>query len=345
MSTLHSVGQIAKELVGLVAQLMPKDTFYLGVSPRETEEHSVQDLRSVFARLDVRQQNSAYLLRWEMARMEDTRIFGDRWGEEHFWEEPQKVAVVLHRLGVLGSEGRTEIAYNLRLLGGHEKAHSFYYSLSEKWGRDPVGGWISYVNGMGTSHSQAGRDAAKFSDLFAKGCNLHCVYLPTRQDSPMGDSTGFTLDALRYLAVLGGGHTRCSCLIAQQWIDYLTQEPEKCFLQTCHSEGATHVNAALRVLRENRPDLIPRLRIITFCAATLIHPLPVEELQVINFFKLEDLIPAHIGGGCLEVERPSLHIRAILHTKEAPHYHLSQDYVVAAKPHFELFMRTGSLFP
>ncbi|MES2121902.1 MAG: hypothetical protein V4492_03885, partial [Chlamydiota bacterium] len=90
---------------------------------------------------------------------------------------------------------------------------------------------------------------------------------------------------------------------------------------------------------------IPRLRIITFCAATMIIPLPAEDLQVINFFKLEDLIPTHIGGGRLAAEQPSLHIRVIPHTTGAPHYHLSHDYVTAAKPHFDQFMHSGSLYP
>ncbi len=331
--------------MGYAAQKMAYGTFYLSTIPCNPDHYTTHDLRVVFDRLDLNQKTEAYLLRTELAKMEDSRISGDAWGEEHFWDEPRKVVGVLHRLGFLGARGRTEISYNLRLFGGHERSSSYYYSLSEKWGQEAAGGRISYVNGMGTSQASAGIDAARISDLFAGQNNLFCVYLPTRQDAPVGDLSGFVLDSLRYLAVEGGSYTRTSCLIAQQWIEYLTREPEKCFLQTCHSEGAAHVNAALRILRENRSDLVSRLRIISFCGASIITTLPGELLQVINFFKLEDSIPTDIARGREAIDPPTLHIRVVSHTTAAPHDHISHDYIVAAKPHFDLFMHSGSLFP
>ncbi|MES2121903.1 MAG: hypothetical protein V4492_03890 [Chlamydiota bacterium] len=334
-----------KSVVGFAAQMLSQGTFSLSTAPCNPDDYSIHDLQTLFARLNTDQKNCAYLLRWEMAKMEDTRVSGEGWGQEHFWDDSRKVALVLQRMGILGTGGTAEIAYNLRLFGGMERAQSFYYSLSEKLGCEAPGGRISYVNGMGTAPDRAGSDVARISTHLADGNNLYCVYLPTRQDAPMGDLGGFLLDAIRYLAVEGGSYTRTSCLIAQQWIHYLVQEPDKCFLQTCHSEGAAHVHAALRILRENRPDLISRLRLITFCGASIIEPLPGERLQVINFFKLEDHIPTDIAGGRSLTRQPFLHVRVVPHTTGNPHDHLSQDFVDAAKPHFDLFMRSGSLFP
>lgn len=346
-SSVDSRVSIPQDVMTFVSKLLPQGSFHLAVSPDFPDDLPLTYLQERFAALSGEQKSLAYLLRWELANMDSAGVEGYRWGEIHFWTEPVKVARVLHRLGVLGTEGCTRIDYNLRLMGGGEKSSAGYFSLSEKSNRDPVGGWISYVNGMGTSHWRAGGDASQLSNLLGYGNNIHAVYLPTRQNAHRGDLSGFVMDALRYLSVAGGSHTRASCLIAQQWIDYLSREPTKSLLQTCHSEGAAHVNAALELLRIARADLISRLRIITFCPAKIILPREDEPLQVINLMKLDDFIPMRIGGGEHFLQYPSPHVQIVPHTclYFTPHCHLSPDYVFAAKSYFDQFMHSGSIFP
>jgi hypothetical protein len=133
-----------------------------------------------------------------------------------------------------------------------------YFSLGEKLGRDPSTGIIGYVNGMGiTNWGHAGSDVVTFSDMFCEGNNIHCVYHPTHQKSFSGDVTGFWADVLRMQAVNGGCFMKTSYLVAQQWLDFFFEKTngEK-FLQIGVSEGAVHVNGALKLIQACRPDLL-----------------------------------------------------------------------------------------
>ncbi|MES2121948.1 MAG: hypothetical protein V4492_04115 [Chlamydiota bacterium] len=333
-----------------LTQHLPQKTFYLAVSSDYPQIQPLKSLKKIFDRLLPEQKTEAYHLHFELAQRENSRTSAVQGSPEHFWDEPQKAARVMHRLGLLGSEGCVEIRYNLEitlrldLSPGPIKPTSFYYSLSDKLGRDPHGGWISYVNGMSTLPKNAGTDANKISDLLAEGSNLHCVYLPTQRELLGKDMHAVALDFFRLLAVNGGGYTRTSCLIVQQWIDYLSENPDKNFLQTCHSEGAVHINAALRILRNTKPDYLGRLNILTFCPARIILPLSGEPLKAVNFVKLEDPVPSEFAEGKEILRSETPYAQIILHTdKHNPHDPTSPDYIAAAKPYFDRFMSTGSI--
>lgn len=351
-SSVSSSSQPAgpSNIFGLIAEHLPQKKIYIDTCNGHLEQPSDALLHSIFDGLDQGQKRDAYRLRLELAKREDPTAQDESWMETHFWDEPQKVAKVLHRLGLFGSDGMIEISYNLEIsfelsaLANEAPPTSFYYSLNEKWGHEPENGRISYVNGMGTDPINAGTDCNRLSDLFAEGSNIHAVYLPTQQKTPFGDIRGFACDSLRYLMIEGGGYTRTACLIAQQWIDYLSESPEKNFLQVGYSEGAAHVNAALRILRKARPDLIPQLNILTFCPASIIFPLADEPLKVINLFKLEDPIPVQWGQWDQMSQSASPHVHIVPHTNEEfPHTHITPDYIKAGKIYFDRFLSSGSL--
>lgn len=330
---------------------LPQKTFYLATSSDPVQTHSPESLKEIFDRLLPEQKTEAYHLHFELAQRENSRTATVQGSPERFWDEPQKAARVMHRMGLLGSEGCVEIRYNLEITlhlapsPGPIKPTSFYYSLSDKMGREPLGGWISYVNGMGTLPKVAGTDANKISDLLAQGSNLHCIYLPTQKKLLGRDMHATALDFFRLLAVNGGGYTRTSCMIAQQWIDYLSDNPDKHFLQTCHSEGAVHVSAALRILRNAKPECIERINILTFCPARIIVPLPGEPLKVMNLVKLDDPVPTEFAEGKELLHTQTPYAQIIPHKDMYnPHDPTSPDYIAAAQPYFELFMRTGSMF-
>jgi len=198
---------------------------------------------------------------------------------------------------------------------------------------------------MGTSLQQAGDDARRFSDCFADGNDVHCVYLPTSQDRPVGDTAGFLRDVWRHLAVEGGLVTPAALLLAQRWVDFLDDNPTLSFLQCCHSEGSTHTAAALRLLRRHRPDLLCRLRVLGLCCAHIILP---EEfgagLQSMNFLKREDrtILPFATGSAKMDAHP---NVRVVPHTTgDDPHNPFSSDYQ-AARPIVQEFMRSGNLLP
>ena len=212
-------------------------------------------------------------------------------------------------------------------------------------GKDPDGGHIGYVNGMGAiSLGHAGEDAAHFSDRFADGCNLHCVYNPTHQKMSQGDISGFAADVLRMQAVNGGSYMKTSYLLVQQWIDFLDANPGKNFLQVGVSEGAVHVNAALRILCKSRPELISRMRVIGFCPAYFILPADFPKgLQVLNFVKIEDDV-INPWGTNTDMIGCSTSIVIVHHTQDLPHHHNNEDFAVEAIPYIDQFRATGDLF-
>lgn len=329
-------------IAGAVASTLPKETYYLATNPTQYDNAlSLEILKSRFDGLTQEQKNNAYLIRWEMDKMHDPRITGATWGEDHFWDDATKAARALHRVGTFGQQGLMALVYNSRIWGGHAAGHSIYYSLEENLNNEPEKGWIGYVNGMGTALEQAGSDVAKLFSHLAPGKNIHAVYLPTRQNAPTGDTPGFMLDLGRHLAVDGGIITRASCLIVQQWIDFLDGN-NKYFLQTCHSEGASHVNGALRILREARPDLLARLRILSFAPAHFITSIEGENLQVINLVKKEDSI-INPWGTFANAIGTKPHVIVVPHTQNHPHDPTSQDFVNAARPYVDKFLQSGNI--
>ena len=121
--------------------------------------------------------------------------------------------------------------------------------------------------------------------------------------------------------------------------------PGRNYLQIAHSEGAAHVNAALRLLKGARPDLLSRVRVLNFCPGHFVLPETYSpDLQVINFVKLEDKVINPWGAGTAAIGS-SPHIVIVPHThhEDHPHNQLSEDYRVASQPYIDRFMATGNL--
>lgn len=302
-------------------------------------------VRRQFNNLSPQQQGQVYNKVWELAKMEDPRIEGLNWGRDHTFDNIPRVTTALNRLGFLPASPDAAPIRCLPASFGEGGIGSQYFSLSEKAGRDPLPGQVGYINGMGIpTLEHAGRDASSLSNMFVDGNNIHCVYNATHQSTPMGDTRGFMWDILRMKSVDGGSYTKTSYLIAQQWIDFLDPYPTKKYLQIAHSEGAVHVNAALRMISQRRPDLLSKIRVVAFCPAHFILPETYGQgLQVINLYKNEDgtINPWATGmnkvGECAQ-------IIPVTHTGEHPHNHLSPDYIRDGKSYINTFMRCGDIY-
>ena len=330
----------------IIEKNISTDTLYLATGPVDyaSQEKTESVLKNCFDKLTLEQKGSVYGKVWELAKMKDPRVEGEKWGEENAFKEDNRLAQALHRLGFLG---KTDL-HPLQCLPfgfGEGGLGSQYFSLGEKLGRDPETGQIGCVNGMGMpSLKHAGTDASVFSEKFADGNNIHCVYLSTHQKSSSGDTGGFKQDVLRMLAVNGGSYTRTSYLIVQQWIDFLDANPTKKYLQVGVSEGGAHVNAAVRLLKQARPDLLGRIRVMNFCPAYFVLPHEYSsELQAVNFIKKEDGVVNPWGMNTHQIGS-SDHIVIVPHTQDNPHNHLNEDFEKVAKPYVFEFMKSGNLY-
>lgn len=330
----------------IVEGVIETDTIYLATGPVDytSQEKVGSVLKNLLGQLSLQQKGTVYGKVWELAKMKDPRIQGEKWGEENAYQDEKRLAQALHRLGFFG----VRHLYPLKCLSfefGEGGMGSQYFSLGEKLGKDPQTGQIGCVNGMGMpTLEHAGRDASVFSDKFADGNNIHCVYLSTHQKSSGGDIMGFVQDVSRMLAVNGGSYTKTSYLIVQQWIDFLDENPTQKYLQVGVSEGAAHVNAAVRLLKQTRSDLLGRIRIMNFCPAYFILPEEYSsELQAMNFIKKEDSVVNPWGTNTHQIGS-SDHIAIVPHTQDHPHHHLNDDFVKVAKPYVFEFMKSGNLY-
>ncbi len=323
----------------------PLETFHLPTSPLDPNLKVEQVLKSRLGQLNTDKKNEVFEKVWELAKMQDPCIHGWNWGENHAFDDLNRLAEALRRTGVIDLNH----TYPMRCLPfefGEGGLGSQYFSLSEKLGNDPASGFIGYVNGMGgITLEMVGAEAAAFSDRLASGYNLHCVYLPTHQTQRQRqDRLGFYQDVARMAAVNGGSYTKTSYLIAQQWYDFLDAHPEKKFLQCTYSEGAVHVNAALRITYRIRPELMSRIRILNFCPAYFILPRTYpEELQVMNFVKQEDDSIIPWGVHCDHIGFAE-NIVIVPHTRDWSHYHINDDFAGVAKPYIDAFIQTGDLY-
>ncbi len=309
----------------------------------QPDENIYNIVHNCFQQLNDSQKGEVYGKVWELAKMQDPRVDGLNWGQEHIFDDLPRLAKALHRLGFLKMEPNPRTIPSLSFAFGEGGIGSQYFSLGEKLGKDPEKGQIGYVNGMGVpTLNQAGRDADRLSNSLLSGYNIHCVYNATHQGGT--ESYGFVKDIVRMKAVDGGSYTKTSYLIAQQWIDFLTSHPDQNFLQIAHSEGSSHADAALRLISETRSDLLAKIRILNFCPAHFINPTSYDGLQAKNFKKVEDsVIPW--GAGSFSTGYNSAHTVVVLHTTgDTPHDCLSQDYTDAAKPYVDEFLRTGNIY-
>ncbi len=322
----------------------PTSTIYLETGPVDLELRTEAALTQRFNQLGQEQKNQVYGKVWELAKMLDPRIHGANWGEEHALEDSERLAKALHKLGLLTINN----LHPLKCLPfgvGEGGLGSQYFSLSEKLGEDPASGQISYINGMGIpTLEHAGRDVADFSDRFASGNNIHSVYHSTHQNAPSGDLIGFFADIIRMKAVDGGSYTKTSYLAAQQCVDFLDANPEAKYLQIGVSEGGAHVNAALRLIRESRPDLLSRIRVLNFCPAYFILPDGYPEgFQVVNLVKVEDSVVNPWATNTHAIGH-SDNIKIVPHNNDNPHNHLCDDFAAVGKPFVDEFIRSGNLY-
>ncbi len=302
-------------------------------------------IRPIFDALSPDRKDLVYGKIWELAKMEDPTISGDKWGENHAFDDIPRLAKALRRLGFFTNQ-QTDL-HSITILShafGEGGIGSQYLSLGECLGRDPETGHIGYVNGMGMPNLEGvGYDAKRFSNLFCDGNNLHVVYHSTHQKVPIGDVWGFFFDAARMKAVDGGRYTQTSYLIAQQWIDFLNAHPNRNYLQIAHSEGAAHAHAALRLIKEAYPDLLPRLRVITCGPAFFIDPAIYPGIQALNFIKKEDFVVNPWGTGAEHIGKAPYIITVEHTTNDHIHDPFSEDFQKAVKPHIQEFMRTGNI--
>jgi hypothetical protein len=151
-------------------------------------------------------------------------------------------------------------------------------------------------------------------------------------------------------AVAGGAISKQAYLLAQLWLDFLNANPERKFLQVAHSEGAVHLDAALRlIVQAGATSLLDRIRILTFCPAHFIHPSTYPgNLQVANFVKEEDRAINPWGTKASSVSQRG-HIRIVAHQVRAddgynnPHDFKSWDFVDASRAEINAFFRTGNI--
>ncbi|KAJ3203334.1 hypothetical protein HDU82_006663 [Entophlyctis luteolus] len=319
-------------------------------------------LQQIASNLTRRQQYKLYSKIWELSKMRDPRVCGDRWGEEHAFDDPERLHAALVRTGFLAPTPDTDRDTSSFILPVSVLPYTFgegglgaqYFSLGEKLGRDPAVGYIGFINGMGVpTLDHAGSDTSVLSDRFAFGHNIHVVYNPTHQptvNSSLSHFQGFVKDVLRMKATDGGATSKQAYLLAQQWIDFLllgNHENLK-FLQVCHSEGATHTNAALRLLQKCAPQVLNHLRIISFAPAFFLNPNLCPGLQVMNFVKLEDRVVQPWGSGSSTVKTDK-HVTVVTHKIYAtdvhndPHDFMSWDFVTTSAPFFQSFFETGNL--
>jgi hypothetical protein len=303
-------------------------------------------VKGCYNALSLQQREQVHNKIWELAKMNDLRVDGCNWGGVHVFDDVPRLSTALQRLGFFQQNNDAAISFRcLPFSFGEGGLGSQYFSISGRAGKDPLGGDVGYVNGMGIpSLAYAEKDAKSFSNQFADKNNIHCVYNATHQATPFGHRTGLVQDIIRMKAVDGGSYTKTSCLIAQQWIDFLDRNPLLKYLQVSHSEGAAHINAALRMIAISRPDLLSRIRVITFCPAHFILPETYGHgLQVINLFKTEDGTINPWAAGIDKVG-VSPHIVTVRHGRGHPHNHLTADYVREGKPYVDQFMRSGNIY-
>ena len=343
MIFLETIKEQSDNFIGFASEnLHTCLTVYLATAPLEKPEHVV---RQRLQYLSEPQKNEVYGKVWELAKMQDPTINGDNWGKNHAFDNIDRLCKALHRLGFFEKDH----LHSLKCLPfdfGEGGMGSQYFSLGEKTGRDPITGRIGYVNGMrNISIGHAGKAAASLSELYADGNNLHCVYHSTHQKSIQVDLRGLAGDVMRMKAVNGGCYTKTSYLIAQQWVDFLIANPNRKFLQISHSEGAAHVNAALRIIKESCPDLLSAIRVINLCPAYFILPeqYPNKEFQVLNLVKKEDIVINPLATHAEKIDNHK-NIIVVPHKSDDPHNHLSQDFQAVGKPYVFEFMKSGNLY-
>lgn len=327
------------------------EAFYLDTTPKTVRVFDEAELREAFAALSEDAQAIAYKRRFELAQRDDPTLIDPAWAREHFFDDPHAASSILRRVPRDELLDGTHIisckSFVKRPDGSNEPR---YFSLNDKERSDPVVGKIGYMNGMGVPLEPVeglGFTLPQYltfiADTLCSEHAVHAVYLPTcleggeRLPLPAGE-------VKRYLSIESGHISKACVLLVQSWIDYLDTNEEKHYLHLAHSEGAAHTKGALRILKEKRPDLLARLRILTIAPASFIFE---EEggLQVRNILKREDPISSGYGTGAGRALAGHPMTLVVEHTEGNPHVFCEgDDFTHVMKPLIDHFLETGNLY-
>ncbi len=299
----------------------------------------LDQVKEIYLRLSEPEQARVHGKVWELAKMVDPRISGWEWGKNHCMHDEIRLRKALHRLGHLHPNGLFPLRC-LKYSFGEGGLGSQYFSFGERKGIDPLHGWVALVNGMGIqSLEHAGSDAVTYAGEY----DIHCVYNSTHQVGGT-DLVGFAKDVTRMKAVDGGSYSRTTYLVAQQICDLLAFDPNKRVLQIGISEGAAHVNAALRLLQSACTHLLPRISVILFAPAFFIKPNAFPQVELVTFAKLEDSTVCPWGTNATKITKLN-NVVIVPHTSNSnPHDHRTPEYREASWPYLERFYRTGRIF-
>lgn len=216
-------------------------------------------------RLPQHHQNLVFGKVWELAKMEDATVDGVRWGEKHSLDSLPRLQKAMHRLGLLDRSGVVEIEY---LTVGAGASYSALMTHTQELTQ----GRVSYVNGGSRDIWEMSSDAIELSKHIHNDLRIYLVH----HHSISG--TFLIRDQTKV--------SKTACLLAQQMVDFLDENPDKKYLQIAHLEGAIHTLVALRLINTHRSELLHRIRVLTFAPSHYItkedfKPYP-HGLQVIN---------------------------------------------------------------
>ncbi|EGC30712.1 hypothetical protein DICPUDRAFT_83380 [Dictyostelium purpureum] len=351
---MHVIKNSLQISVSTISQkFCKKESFNLCVRPGIADHLSYEELKEIYDKLTLEDKHVVETIYWELMKKEDSRIDGWEYGKINFFNNLRITARSLHRGGFIELEDKDsliKIDYTTKLCRTNNSSKTQYFSLGEKYGNNLSIGYCGYVNGMGNTIGWAGRDASIISDTVLDGIDLHCVYLPSYQHSPDGfspsnDFIGFSMDVARHLSINGGDYSKTACLIAQQWIDYLTDNPDKYFLTIAASDGGTFTCAAVKLMCQYCPHLLSRVSIILLAPGCFLFPNEyIKYDQVMNFVKLEDNLITRLATGSQFIGKHQ-NIIIVPHnsTSDHPHNFLSYDFAQIVKPYVEQFKKTGKL--
>jgi hypothetical protein len=333
-------GYAARAVSSIAETVYECETHYL---PKGPVARVKAGIKKAFVALEPEHKNRVYGKVWELAKMQDNRAEGHQWGAQHVFDDLSRLATAMQRLGLLKSAKLHPVSC-LPHSFGEGGMGSRYFSLERT---EPKSGQMSMINGMGVeSCSNAIQDTEWFSSHFADGHNIHGIYHSSHKNSKRCCSSfGPVRDMLRMKAVNGGSYTKTSYLAAQQIIDYLENNPRKKYLQIGVSEGAAHVNAALRLIQEVRPKLLSRICVILLGPAYFIMPEQYDnKIQVMSFVKKEDGVINPWGTNTNKIGA-SKHITVVPHENKAdsPHSWGSEDFQKLVKPYVDRFITRGTI--
>jgi hypothetical protein len=128
----HAVKAAAEGIYGTA-------TVYLELRPQPAA--SERTCREVAETLSGDERDALHNKVWELAKLGDPRVHGERWGEHHAFDDLHRLGAAMRRLGLLTGEGMYRVQY-MPFRFGEGGLGAQYFSLAERMGQDPSTGWI-----------------------------------------------------------------------------------------------------------------------------------------------------------------------------------------------------------